>query len=166
MGIRAKRPRVTKEFTVKLRAGGPTGTQAVMSIPFDASKVFGPRPIIPVRGTVNGFEFRKSLMPIGGGKFVMMLHRVLKRGARVEVGDRVKVVMERDTAPRIVSVPGDFQTALDKRAKAAGYFRTMSYPHKKRYVDWIGEAKGDERRKGRIKKAILMMEEDPRKADF
>jgi hypothetical protein len=52
------------EFTVKLEGRGTS--MSWLNPPFDVVKVFGTRARVPVRGTINGFPFRSSLMPMGG----------------------------------------------------------------------------------------------------
>ena len=52
-------------FTVKLE--GVEGTAvAWLNAPFDVEETFGTYARVPVRGTINGFPFRSSLMPMGG----------------------------------------------------------------------------------------------------
>jgi Domain of unknown function (DUF1905) len=53
------------EFTVRLE-GKEGSSVAWLNAPFDVVKVFGTRARVPVRGTLNGFQFRTSLMPMGG----------------------------------------------------------------------------------------------------
>jgi hypothetical protein len=73
--------------------------------PFNVKEVFGTRARIPVRGTINGFAYRSSIFPMGkGGCHMMLVNREIRDGTGVAVGDTVDVVMERDTAPRTVTV--------------------------------------------------------------
>lgn len=51
-------------------------------------------------------------------------------------------------------VPDYFLAALKKNKKAAATFEQFSYSHKKEYVEWITEAKREETRQQRMKKAI------------
>src|SRR6201993_1535060 len=91
------------KFKVKLE-GAPASEVAALSAPFDVEKTFGTRARVPVRGTINGYPFRSSLMPMGGCHR-MVVNRELREGAGVKAGDTVKVVMERDEAPRTVDPP-------------------------------------------------------------
>ena len=71
---------------------------AALNAPFDVKQVFGTIARVSVCGTINGFPFRSSLMPMGGCHF-MAVNRALRAGAHCQAGDTVSGVMERDTAP-------------------------------------------------------------------
>ena len=91
-----------KKLTFKVRLEGETSSEvAALSAPFDVEKTFGTRGRVPVRGTINGYPFRSSLMPMGGCHR-MVVNRAMREGAGVKAGDTVKAVMERDAAPRPV----------------------------------------------------------------
>jgi len=47
----------------------------------------------------------------------MMVNKKIQKGARVSVGDTVRVVMELDTEPRALAVPSDLRKPLEKSAR-------------------------------------------------
>lgn len=53
-----------------------------------------------------------------------------------------------------ITVPSDLEAALGKNAKARKTFENFSYSHRKEYVQWITDAKREETRKKRLKRAI------------
>jgi hypothetical protein len=56
-----------KKFRFKVKLNGMEGSSvAALSAPFSVEEVFGTKARVPVRGTINGFPFRSSLMPMGG----------------------------------------------------------------------------------------------------
>ncbi len=67
------------EFRVKLD-GMEGSSVAALSAPFDVVAVFGTRARVPVRGTINGFPFRSSLMPMGGCHR-MVVNKTIRAGA-------------------------------------------------------------------------------------
>src|SRR5437763_8052335 len=91
------------KFRVKL-AGMPGMETAAMKPPFDVPAAFGAKGRVPVKGTINGFPFRSSLMNMGSGH-MMVVNAALRAGAHCKAGDTVDVVMERDDAKRTVAVP-------------------------------------------------------------
>jgi len=143
-----------KEFKVKLeeRGGG-----AAFKAPFSVEKVFGSKARVPVRGTINGFPCRSSIFPMGDGRHYMVVNKTLREGAGVRAGDTVKITMELDTAPRVVTLPADFKKALAKHKDAKAAFEKLSYTYQKEYVNWIIEAKNLETRASRIEGAIAML---------
>jgi uncharacterized protein YdeI (YjbR/CyaY-like superfamily) len=58
-----------------------------------------------------------------------------------------------------MKVPTDFMAALRKNKKALQTFENFSLSHKKEYIEWIVEAKGEKTRDRRIKTAIAWMAE-------
>src|SRR5262249_17869385 len=126
---------------------------AALTPPFDVPEVFGTRARVPVRGTINGFPFRSSLMPMDGCHF-MVVNRTIRDGAGVKAGDRVKVVMERDDAERSVDVPELLKKALAKSKAAQGNWEKLSFTHKKEIARSIVEAKQEQTRARRLAKAM------------
>lgn len=46
-----------------------------------------------VRGTLNGAEFTSSVAPAGGGRLALSISKALMAAAKVQIGDRVEVVI-------------------------------------------------------------------------
>ena len=140
------------EFEVKL--DGREGTEAAaLTPPFDIQEVFETRGRVPVRGTINGFPFRSSLMPMGGCHR-MVVNKTIRDGARVKAGDKVSVQMERDEAERVVEAPLTLKKALAKSKTAQANWAKLSYTHRKEIARSITEAKKEETRDRRLEKAF------------
>lgn len=152
-----------QKFRIKL--DGQAGSEvAGFCVPFDVEEAFGTRARVPVCGTINRFPYRSSIMNMGSGH-MMVVNRELREGAKVKAGDIVEIVMQRDTAPRLVEVPADFNKVLSGSKKAKEIFDKLSYTHQKEYVRWITEAKREETRKSRIKRAIEMLSKGTKTPD-
>jgi uncharacterized protein YdeI (YjbR/CyaY-like superfamily) len=89
-----------------------------------------------------------------GGVFMLPLSAENRQGAGVAAGDEVEVEVELDTAPREVSIPADFQEALDGDSQAKQAFAGLSYSNQRRHILAIEEAKTPETRQRRIAKTI------------
>jgi len=146
----------TKRFRAVLEKD-EHGEATAITIPFDVQKVFGTRARVPVRGTINGFAFRSSIFPMGGGRHYMVVNRAVREGAKAKAGDIVTMVMERDEEPRVVTAPPDFARALRANKAAQSAWEKLSYSHRKEYVGAIEEAKKPETRVRRIEKAIAQL---------
>src|ERR1700683_5775231 len=90
-------------FTAKIE-GKEAGVVAAITPPVDVPEFFGARARVPVRGTINGFPFCSSLMPMGGCH-MMPVNKTLRDGAGVKPGDTVEVVMERADDVRTGAAP-------------------------------------------------------------
>lgn len=144
-----------KEFKVKLFGCGQKGEVAGMNLPFDVKKVWG-KARVPVTGTINGFRFRTTVCPMGGEYFVCV-NRQMREGGHCGVGDTVKVVMEPDTAPRIVETPPDLKKVLKTNKAAQAAWDRYSYTYRKEFAQWITEAKKPETRARRLEKSLEML---------
>lgn len=136
------------KFTVKLL--GQKGSQvAAMKPPFDVVEVFQRKGRVPVKGTINGFPFRSSLMNMGNGH-MMAVNAQLRSEAKCKAGDTVDVVMELDEEARAVEVPDYLKKiiAFDPAAKES--WSKLSFTHQKEYVREIDGAKRPETREKRI----------------
>ena len=73
------------KFRVKLlgRAGSEL---AGLKPPFDVVAVFQCKGQVPVKGTIDGFPFRSSLMNMGDGH-MMVVNAQLRAGAQCKAGD-------------------------------------------------------------------------------
>ena len=146
----------TKRFRVLLeKAEGSEATG--FYVPFDVPKVFGTRARVPVRGMINGFPFRSSIVPMGGGRHCMVVNKDLRAGARAKGGEMISVVLERDTEPRTVEPPADFLRALRANKEARATWDKLSYTHRKEHVRAVEEAKRPETRARRIERSISML---------
>ena len=114
----------------------------------------GKRP--PVRVTINGYTYRNTVA-VMGGVFMVGVSAEHRKGANVAGGDEVDVDIELDTEPRVVTVPPDFQAALDNDVEAQRFFEGLSYSNKSRHVLSIEDAKTAETRQRRIDKAISQL---------
>jgi Domain of unknown function (DUF1905)/Bacteriocin-protection, YdeI or OmpD-Associated len=147
-------------FKVKL-AGGGMGAVCAISPPLDVPEFFGTRARVPVRGTINGFPFRSSLMPMGGCH-MMPVNKTLRDGAGVKAGDIVDVVMERDEEKRTVEAPAVLKKALRKNKVAKANWEKMAFTHKKEMAIWLEGAKQEETRARRLSKAMHVLEQGTR----
>jgi ribosomal 50S subunit-recycling heat shock protein len=142
-------------FKVKLD-GEERSSVASLTPPFDIMETFGTRARVPVRGTINGFPFRSSLMPMGGCHF-MVVNKTIRDGAKVKAGDVVEVMMERDEEERTVEAPPDLEKELKKSKAARDRWEKLSFTHKKEMAICIREAKQEETKQRRLEKVMNVL---------
>jgi hypothetical protein len=143
------------QFTAKLE-GKAGSSVAWLNAPFDVPETFGTRARVPVRGTINGFPFRSSLMPMGGCHG-MAVNRTMRAGAKAKAGDVVEVVMERDEEERTVEAPPELKKELAKSKTAQANWEKLSFTHKKEMALSIREAKQEETRARRLAKVMQIL---------
>jgi hypothetical protein len=111
---------------------------------------------VPVRGTINGYPFRSSLMPCGASR-MMPVNRTLCKGAGVQPGDVVEVVMERDEQERTVEAPPALKKALAANKDAQANWEKQSFSNKKEMAQAILGAKQEETRTRRLAKIMQIL---------
>jgi len=143
-----------KKLRFKVKLDGRKGSEvAALTPPFDVVEVFGTRARVPVCGTINGFPFRSSLMPMGGCHR-MVVNQTIRKGAGVKGGDTVNVVMERDDQERTVEIPQLLEKQLAKSKTAQANWGKLSYTSRKEIARSITEVKQEETRLRRLAKAM------------
>lgn len=149
------------KFKVKLI--GEEGSQvAALKPPFYMIAVFQRKGRVPVKGTINGFPFRSSLMNMGDGH-MMAVNAELRAGAHCKAGDTVDVVMELDEDERKVEVPAYLKKIIDGDAKAKEFWSKLSFTHQKEYVREIEGAKRSETKEKRIEAMMEALRKGERK---
>jgi hypothetical protein len=149
------------KFKVQLlgRAGSNV---AALKPPFDVVAVFDREGRVPVKGTINGFPFRSSLMNMGHGH-MMVINAQLRAGAQCKAGDTVSVLMSLDEDERKVDVPGYLKRIIAGDPKARKFWSKLSFTHQKEYVREIGDAKRPETREKRIAAMMDTLRKNQRK---
>lgn len=142
-------------FQAKIQ-GREAGVVAAIAPPVDVIEYFGTRARVPIRGTINGFPFRSSLMPCGNAR-MMPVNQTLCRGAGVKPGDLVDVVMEQDREERTVEAPAELERELAKSKKARERWDGLAFTHKKEMANSITGAKQEETRTRRLVKVMKVL---------
>jgi len=137
-------------FSAELELHGKTATG--IEVPAAVVEALGAGKRVPVTVTIGGYTYRTTIAPMGGLYFIPVSaeHRT---AAGVQAGQVVDVDIERDTAPREVTLPADLAEAL----AAAGVrpaFDALSFTKRKEYVVAVEGAKKPETRRARIERAV------------
>jgi len=144
------------KFRARIELSGKTATG--IQVPAEIVARLGSSKRPPVRVTINGYTYRSTVAPMGG-RFMLPISAENRMLAHVSASDEVDVDLEPDTQPREVSVPPDFQEALDNDADARRFFDRLSYSDKQRLVLSIEGAKTAETRLRRIAKTVDTLRE-------
>ncbi|HEY6073722.1 MAG TPA: YdeI/OmpD-associated family protein [Anaerolineales bacterium] len=141
-------------FTAVIQNAGGGG--AYVEIPFDVEKEFGSkRP--KVKAEIESIPYRGTLMRMGSATHMLGILKSIREQCGKDFGDEVHVTLEADTEERVVEVPAELQQALKKEKTAQSYFDSLSYTHKREFVNYILEAKKDETRARRVEKVVEML---------
>jgi bifunctional DNA-binding transcriptional regulator/antitoxin component of YhaV-PrlF toxin-antitoxin module len=135
--------------------GGDDGEHPTVEVPFDVKERYG-RARAPVRGTVDGTEFRTTVA-VYGGRYYLGFRKELRERAGIDIGDRVEITVELDREPRTAEVPQALAAALAQDPPAKANFDALSPSHRREYANWIADAKREDTRERRTRKAVAML---------
>ncbi len=80
-----------------------------------------------------------SLLPMGGGDFILPVNSVVRRKIKKEAGQKVNILFELDTKPLTLS--SLLLTCLKEEKVAQRFFDALPPSHKNYYSKWIESAK-------------------------
>ena len=109
---------------------------------------------VPVKGTIGRHPVRTSVFRQRDGTRMLIVNKAMQRGAGVGAGDEVTVVLEVDASPPAVTLPVELERSLARSRRARAAFERIPASHKKRYADWVGEAKRTQTRSRRAEEAV------------
>lgn len=146
---------MARSFKAKLD-GVPNSSGTYVLVPRSVMRHFGGRIRVRVCATIDGVTWRTTIADMGAGPMIGVT-AATRNAAGIERGDRVTVVIEEDKEERTVGVPRDFSKAMNESQRKV--YDSMSYTHRKEYVQWIEAAKKPDTRTRRIAKALAKLDE-------
>ena len=135
--------------------GGDDVEHPTMEVPFDVKERCG-RARAPVRGTVDGTEFRTTVA-VYGGRYYLGFRKELRERAGVHIGDEIEITIELDSEPRTVEVPPALAAALEQDSLAKASFDALSPSHRREYASWIADVKRADTRERRTRKTVAIL---------
>jgi hypothetical protein len=138
-------------FTAEIRARAGGG--AYVEFPREVEKLFGVKGRVPVRVTFDGEAYRGSMVKMGLPKHILLILKEIREKIGKGPGDRIKVTVELDDAPRVVTLAPDVEAAY-RKAGVLDLYRAQSFSHQRERNNWIEEAKQAGTRARRIAKSV------------
>jgi hypothetical protein len=145
-----------KQYKFKATIEPAIAGNAYVLFPYDTHKEFGTCGRVPVKVSFDGVPYTGTMVKYGHPQHMVPLVRAVREQIGKVAGDTVSVMVERDDAVRTVEVPPEFSKLMKKEGALAA-FEKLSYTHKKEYCRWIIQAKREETRTDRLKKAVEML---------
>jgi hypothetical protein len=132
---------------------GASGGGVYVTVPFDVEREYGKKRV-PILAHIDGEPYRGTLVRMGSEHHLLLIRKDIRAKIGKDVGAEVGVTLEEDTAPRVVEVPPDLESALAAEPDAAAFFGELAFTHQREYVQWLAEAKRDQTRVARIEKIV------------
>ena len=120
---------------------GPGEAWTFVALPTKVHKALGgDKGRIAFTGFADAHPIRSSAMP-SEGRHCFMFNKDMQKGCGKGQGDMITFKLKRDTQKRSIRTPADLNKAMKPDAKAAEFWKSLSFSNKKLYVDWITGAK-------------------------
>jgi hypothetical protein len=136
------------------KQGEKTGWTYI-EIPADIAQKLKPgnKKEFKVKGKLDALAIKRvSLMPMGGGRFIMPVNAAMRKGLGKRHGAMVKVQIEADDSAFVFNK--DFMECLDDEPKAKEFFQSLTGSHQRYFSKWIDDAKTEPTRIKRITLAV------------
>jgi hypothetical protein len=106
-----------------------------------------------VKGKLDNHPVKRiSVLPVGGGRFIMALNATLRKIIGKRHGAMLNVQLSVDESEFIFN--NDFISCLEDDPNAKEYFQSLPGSHQRYFSKWIDEAKTEPTRVKRITMAI------------
>ncbi|MFZ1528379.1 MAG: YdeI/OmpD-associated family protein [Ferruginibacter sp.] len=106
-----------------------------------------------VKGKIDAHAIKQvSLLPIGGGDFIMPVNATMRKAIRKKKGDKIELMLEADKEE--IKINAELLECLADEPAALKQFNSMPLSHRKYYSKWIETAKTEATRTKRIALAV------------
>lgn len=144
-------------FTATILKFGEKGEKTgwtYIEIPGDIAEQLKPgtKTSFRVKGRLDGFVIKGvSLIPMGGGNFIMALNATMRKGVRKSKGAMVEVQLAVDKPYEILP---ELLECLADEPDAMAFFKQLPRSHRNYFSRWIEAAKTDATKAKRIAQAV------------
>ncbi len=146
------------QFTITIhkfeKQGEKTGWTHI-EIPADIAQQLKPgnKKSFRVKGKLDDYKIAGvSLLPMGGGSFIMAINSAMRKGIGKKQGAMVKVELEEDK--KLYQLNKEFMECLADEPRALENFKSMPKSFQNYYSKWIESAKTEPTKTKRIATAV------------
>jgi hypothetical protein len=148
----------TVQFTTTIHRFGKQGEKTgwtYFEVPPDLAEQLKPgnKKEFKVKGKLDAHPIKRiSLLPMGGGRFILVLNAALRKAIGKKEGAMVKVQLSEDKSDFIFNK--DFIDCLNDEPSAKIFFQSLPGSHQRYFSKWIDGAKTEPTRTKRIGMAV------------
>ncbi|WP_199119033.1 YdeI/OmpD-associated family protein [Pedobacter sp. ASV28] len=116
-----------------------------------------------VRGQIDNVQINgKSLIPMGGGDFILALDTKLRQQLKKEEGTKIVLSLEHDVDFKI-EMPEDLEVCLGQEDGLLEHFLSYTKAHQNYFINWLNTAKTEITR---TKRLVMIVDAMAKKQDF
>ncbi|MGB3006025.1 MAG: YdeI/OmpD-associated family protein [Chitinophagaceae bacterium] len=146
------------KFTVTIHKFGQKGEKTgwtYIEIPADIAQQLKPgnRKEFKVKGKLDTYVIKRvSLLPMGGGIFIMALNAAMRKAIGKKQGAILQVQLSEDKSEFVFNK--DFMECLNDEPAAKIFFESLPGSHQRYFSRWIDDAKTEPTKVKRITMAV------------
>ncbi len=146
-----------KTFRVVLEKVQSTPPWVIARLPFDPKKAWPEWSNRRVRGTLNGFEFRTSLLSTKGQGYWFVVYKKMLTAAGAKAGEKAEVRLEPDLEGNVYAEPKELTAILRQDKDLRKGFDSMTPSTRRWFAMFIDQAKRIETRRERAERIAEMV---------
>lgn len=109
-----------------------------------------------VKGKLDAYRIsRVSVLPMGGGIFILPINAEMRRAVGKRQGAMLKVQLQEDRSAFVFNA--DFMACLQDEPSALDFFNSLTGSHQRYFSKWIDSAKTAPTREKRISRAVIAL---------
>ena len=145
-------------FTVTINKFGAKGEKTgwtYFEVPPDIAQELKPdnKKEFKVKGKLDKYAIKRtSLIPMGGGRFIMALNADMRKAIGKKEGAMLEVQLAEDKSDFVFNA--DFIECLKDEPAAYTHFQSLTGSHQRYFSKWIDSAKTDPTKTKRIAMAV------------
>ena len=145
-------------FTVTIKKFGSKGEKTgwtYFEVPADIAQELKPgnKKEFKVKGKLDNYIIKRtSLIPMGGGVFIMALNADMRKAIHKKEGAMLLVQLSEDKSDFVFNA--DFIECLKDEPPAHSFFQSLTGSHQRYFSKWIDSAKTDATKTKRIAMAV------------
>jgi hypothetical protein len=149
------------DFTATLKQFAEQGEKTgwtYFEVPSDLAQRLKPgnKKSFRVKGKLDNYKITGvSLLPMGGGVFIMAVNASMRKGIAKKKGAMIRVRLEEDKNE--FRFNKDFMDCLEDEPAAIAFFKTLPGSHQRYFSKWIDSAKTVETKAKRIAWAVTAL---------
>jgi len=115
---------------------------------------------IKIKGTINGFDFKTTLMPVKDGLHLLYVNIPMLKGGETALGKIASFVIEQDTGKKVEKNQRMHESLLKqlKKKNLVEEFHALTASRKKDILRYLNQLKSEETLKRNIDNVILQLQ--------
>jgi uncharacterized protein YdeI (YjbR/CyaY-like superfamily) len=140
------KPSAPQRFEARLERLRSRLNWIIVHVPLDATRVWGLRGQIKVKGEINGYAFRTSLFPRRDGRHFLLINKRMQKGACAYEGGVARFQLELDREERSVAMPIELKRIVTDDLGRGGralqrWYDGLNHSTRNDIAKWIDEPK-------------------------